>query len=540
MAHDRDQSEIGLASDDLPGLLHPAPAVPAPAGDYKIYEPVEASIEDGVGHSHHGVVRERGPKLGREEEALLALEHTVITRPVAWMLTAFFLLTIFAVPVIQQAVEMQRKRADAPAGTSPGEARRLSLVPQVVNDALGEVPQWRQLRSVRSAREAWALMPAADRFKQHETNLENDAVAVQLVLPRMQSWLTRYGGVGNAQAYCGVTKPNDRRWLMYRPDVEYLTSRGFLDPALLKVRKRAGDSDTEAVQPDPVRAIVDFNNQLGAMGIRLIVMPVPVKPMLHPEKISSRYNQGTSTLQNPSYPAFRAALQRAGVMLFDATAGMLADKANTGRAQYLETDTHWTPQAMDAAARRLSAVIRDRVSLPSRTPVGYQQQRLEVGNFGDIAAMLKLPAKQKLFEPQRVTVDQVKQPDGSLWQAQPGADVLLLGDSFSNMYSSRESFPTEGSYRGRGWGEAAGFGEQISFYLKRPLDTLINNAGGSHVTREALVRLLRQDSKRFANTRLVIWEFSMRDLLSGDWKLLRLPPRRYGNSGDFTNTGVHQ
>ena len=32
----------------------------------------------------------------------------------------------------------------------------------------------------------------------------------------------------------------------------------YLDPALLTVRKRAGDADTEAVQPDPLRAIIDF------------------------------------------------------------------------------------------------------------------------------------------------------------------------------------------------------------------------------------------------------------------------------------------
>ena len=73
------------------------------------------------------------------------------------------------------------------------------------------------------------------------------------------------------------------------------------------------------------------------------------------------------------------------------------------------------------------------------------------------------------------------------------------------------------------WGEAAGFGEQLSFYLQRPFDAIINNAGGSYVTRQQLVRDLARGKNRLRGKRLVIWQFAMRDLLSGDWKLLDLP-----------------
>jgi hypothetical protein len=87
---------------------------------------------------------------------------------------------------------------------------------------------------------------------------------------------------------------------MYAPDVEYVTSRGFLDPALQQVRKRSGGEDTASVQPDPVKTIVRFKQQLAARGIELIVVPAPLKPMIHAEKMSRRYALGHPLLQNAS------------------------------------------------------------------------------------------------------------------------------------------------------------------------------------------------------------------------------------------------
>jgi len=532
MADDKLQPNDTPPSEDGPGLLHPKPAVPSPPDDYKTYlpQPTTESIEEAASHSHHGVVREPGAKLGREEEAILVLENTVITPAVAWTMTVFFLLVIFSVPLLQLYVETKQNLSARHAEVAAGQKPEGRIAPKIL-DSLGELPNLEKIKAVDSPEKAWELIPHADQIKRHETELENDSVIVQFVLPRMQSMLTTHGGVGNEQAYCGITEPNGRRWLMYRPDVDYLTSRGFLDPGLLKVRKRAGDSDNEAVQPDPIRAIVDFNEQLAKRGIALIVMPMPVKPMIHPEKLSTRYSANSAPIQNPSFEAFEKTLASQGVTVFNPATALLEAKARTGKAQYLETDTHWTPEAMELSAQQIATLISQKVKLPARPPLAYTRRAHDVANIGDIAAMLKLPAEQKLFGRQQVTIKQVKTPDGKLWLTEPGSDVLLLGDSFSNMYSSRESFPWEGSLEDRGWGEAAGFGEQISFLLKRPLDALINNAGGSHVTREAFVRQLKQNPKRFANTKLVIWEFSMRDLLIGDWKLLTLPDARLAQPG---------
>jgi alginate O-acetyltransferase complex protein AlgJ len=455
---------------------------------------------------------------GREEEAKRVLESTRISTSAAWLLSGLFLLTIFTVPIVQWRLEstrLARERAEALKRGEEDPGARLQVL-----EALDVLPSGEQLRAVKNPTDAWNLVPRAGIMDGFERALEDNSVIVSWVLPRFQSVLAGAGGVGNEQAYIGRqvlgADGKARRWLHYRPDVDLATSRGFLDPALLRVRQRGGDSSSEAVQPDPLRAIVAFKDDLKKRGIQLIVAPTPVKAQVHPETLSNRYSFGQSVLQNPSFEVWKQAVERAGVPVFDASDVLLREARRTKRAQYLETDTHWTPPAMQAVARELAAFIAARKLLPNAQPEEYTTRETALSNTGDIAGMLKLPENSNLFAPQTVRIRQVLEPDGEIWYPRKNADVLLLGDSFCNIYS----------LAGMGWGEGAGFGEQLSFEMKRAVDSITNNAGGSHVTRERLVNELKAGKPRLRNKKLVVWQFAARDLLIGNWKVLRLPEEK--------------
>jgi alginate O-acetyltransferase complex protein AlgJ len=460
--------------------------------------------------SHHGLVREAGPKLSREEEAKLALEHTVIKPSVARLMTALFLFTILSVPLIQHVAEIRSNLAARREEAAAGQVPQGRVLPQSF-DIVDVLPSREAIGQVRSAPEAWQLLPDPQSIKDYEATLEDTSVVAQWILPRTQHLLTRHLGVGNEKAYLGRGN-----WLFYAPDVDYLTSRGFLDPSLLQVRLRSGGAETAQVQPDPLRAIVDFKQQLAARGIQLILMPTPVKTMMHAEKMSAGYEFDHELLQNPSYDDFRRQLEANNVLLFDVSQSLHAAKRRTRQPQYLETDTHWTPDAMELAARELAAFIKATMELPPHEVEGYTRVTQQVSNMGDIADMLKLSPNQTLYQKQRVSIRQVQTPDGEPWYSTRAADILLLGDSFSNIYS----------LGGMNWGESAGFGEQISYYLQRPLDMITNNAGGSHVTRQLLANDLARGRDRLRGKRVVIWQFSMRDLLVGDWQLINLSSRK--------------
>src|SRR5262249_26798477 len=189
---------------------------------------------------------------------------------------------------------------------------------------------------------------------------------------------------------------------------------------------------------------------------------------------------------------------------------------------FLRTDTHWTPATVDLVARELKEFLEENCPLPAEARVECGEQARVVENLGDVAVMLHLPDDQKLFPPERVTIREVAAPDGRGWEPDEAADVLLLGDSFTNIYSLPEM----------NWGAAAGLAERLSFALRRPIDRLAQNDGGAHAGRQALHRQLAWGHDRLKGKRVVIWEFAARELAFGDWK--RLPMRDPAPSTDET------
>jgi alginate O-acetyltransferase complex protein AlgJ len=101
-----------------------------------------------------------------------------------------------------------------------------------------------------------------------------------------------------------------------------------------------------------------------------------------------------------------------------------------------------------------------------------------VQQTGDIVPMLDLPEGQRLYPPESVWLRRVVNADGTVWRSSREADVLVLGDSFSNVYSLESM----------GWGTSAGFVEQLSYALRRPIDRILQNDDGAFATRDTRAR----------------------------------------------------
>jgi hypothetical protein len=90
---------------------------------------------------------ETTPKLTREDEADLALTHTVFTPGTPLFLITIFLLTITSVPMIQLVAELRTPRA---GGGLP------------MLDIFKALPSTERIGQVRSLRDAWNLLPHAE------------------------------------------------------------------------------------------------------------------------------------------------------------------------------------------------------------------------------------------------------------------------------------------------------------------------------------------------------------------------------------------
>lgn len=428
-------------------------------------------------------------KTDREAQARRDIGRTEVRRPIQWVLLVFFILAITIIPLSQQIHDLRQQRAPSALNIF----RAIPRAWQAGQNATGSAIQ--KLMAGNNS--------LLTDMKDFEDALSDDSRFSQAVLPVVQSILTGQLGAGNEKAYIGR-----HGWLFFRPEVDYLTGPGFLDPLRLKRRRESGTERIAAPQPDPRRAVLQFRDQLAARGIQLILLPVPCKPMIHPETFAAAYDQQRVALQNISFAQFKSELETAGVPVLDLAQPWMDHKWQTGAPQFLETDTHWRPEAMQWAAQRLRDFLRQHAPLPARPPAPYTAVSATATNRGDIATMLKLPARQQLYQPQSVPLRVIR--DGErLWRPNTEADVLLLGDSFANIYSLEPM----------GWGEAAGFAEQLAYELQRPLDVIVRNDAGAFATRQILSRDLARGKDRLAGKKVVIWQFAIRELAVGDWKL---------------------
>lgn len=314
-----------------------------------------------------------------------------------------------------------------------------------------------------------------------------------------QSFATLRLGAGNQRVFAGGGS-----WLYYRPDLEAVFGKG---PYHVEPPSVARERSERAWQP-PVPVIKDFAAQLAKRNIALVFVPVPTKPMVCREGLG--LSRGVSA--PPAWSGAADDLAAAGIGFVDLLPLMESRGADAER--YLKQDTHWTPATMEAAAREVASRIGD----PTGSgPAPYRVEPVDREHRGDLEKMLDLDGDDPAFPPERATLRRVLDPaTGAPVASDAGSEVVLLGDSFVNIYEDAslgfgaDAEPSIG----------AGFASHLALALGRPAQVLAVNGGGATAVREAFAAL---PPERLARVKTVVWVLSARDLL-----LPELPARRAG------------
>jgi alginate O-acetyltransferase complex protein AlgJ len=423
----------------------------------------------------------RPDPLTRHEDARREVDHTDISPGVAWSLVALFVVLLF-IPALIQTMD----RADlVPTGSAVSDESPDGLAQEV----LAVNRRW--LAGARKIEDA----------------IGERSLAVKILRPVTQWILSRVLGAGTEFVYLG-----EAPWLFYGPDVRYVTGQGFLTP--FEHRSRPEDADTISGPPesDPRSAILDLYQVLRARDIELIVMPTPVKPSIEFEQLGGSQIAPTVEVENPSYRAFIDELRQQGVLVFDVGEVIRTARETSDVPFYLATDTHWRPDTVELVAHQLASFVADAVQLPDSMSTPLESSYIEVTNHGDTARLLGLNPDRPLFLPETVQIRRVTPAARTRWLPDSNADILLLGDSFTNVYSLKTM----------GWGESAGLAEQLSFEMRRSIDRLSQNDAGASAPRALLAAELGRGRDRLAGKRAVIFQFANRELAFGDWSIIDL------------------
>jgi hypothetical protein len=360
---------------------------------------------------------------------------------------------------------------------------------------LRETGGWRFLRILETA-------PTHDSLKAFEDSLARDSALASWARAGYQEIRTAGLGLGSEKVIVGA-----EGFLFLRKEVDMVTGPGFLARKRALVRGIDDGRGPEAAGTDPVDAIADYGRRLSARGIHLVVAPIPIKPFIYPDKVWEGYPREAGPAWNSDRAAFFGRLAAEGVDVVDLTDDLWRARSE-GRDLYLRQDTHWTPAGLGVAASRLAARLRPMLGgAGGRT---FARRPAVVSNLGDLVRMLELPRWGIPFREE--TVEAVRVLDGDRpARGDDDAPVLLLGDSFVNVYARKEL----------DWGEGAGLAEALMLELGMPVQVVAVNGGGATAAREALARR----PEALARKKVVLWVFSARDLADRDiaWERVPLP-----------------
>lgn len=373
-------------------------------------------------------------------------------RDPGWMLIALFAALIASVPLVQTVKEL---------GSDEGLA----------------------------ALELFNEFPDGGKLREFEDKLEEGAWAAKTTRPWFQYAQFKLLKEGGEKVLVGKDG-----WYFFKPGLKYMLARH--DPA--HVAK--GEND-------PVAAIVDFRNQLAARGVHLLLVPVPNKESIYPDRLTGNARPDPGLVAPRTREIF-AGLRAANVEVIDLYKEFSEARQRSQTPLYLSQDTHWSPEGVAIAARIVSRRLID-LGWVQQGRSDYQEKSAPVQRLGDILRMLQTPYIERNVAPENVAAVQVlRGSDGQPYKDEATAEVLVLGDSFMRIYQT--DTPT-----------SAGFISHLAKELKQPMMSLVNDGGGSTLVREELAA-----SPLFLkNKKVLIWEFVERDIGLGlkGWRRIALP-----------------
>jgi alginate O-acetyltransferase complex protein AlgJ len=274
---------------------------------------------------------------------------------------------------------------------------------------------------------------------------------------------------------------------------------------------------------NPAEGLAAWASDLAERGVQLIFIPLPGKAAIHPEQLASAGNSFAVPLVPRGLEEFSADLASAWQReaqkrrLSAAPAPIILDPApllwsrkEIGE-QFLRTDSHWTPDAMAAVADATAEALAETLGLA--LPAVAEAPREEIRGIGDTASMMELPPSSPLSASQNVIIAPVRDAQGADWRPDRASPVLVVGDSYTNIYSRADL----------GWGTSAGFAEQLSRRLGFAVDRLSRNDAGASSARQMVMAEAAKNPAWLAGKKVIVWPLAMREVAAGDWSPLVWP-----------------
>ena len=295
-------------------------------------------------------------------------------------------------------------------------------------------------------------------------------------------------------------------WLFLARELEHIAAGQFWGEAAAKVSKAA-----KAEQADPLPAILDFKAQLDRAGVELLIVPVPPKAIVYPDKTAAGIGENAGEPPprlDTAHQAFYRLLKEKGVAVLDLTDELMAHRLDAANGPaYCTGDSHWSGQGCVIAAKAIAAALRERPWLAGIAKHEMAAENKTVEMRGDLWQALvgaRKPPVEKLLL-RFVTDKQTKQPVAP----DRASPIVLLGDSHNLVFHAGGDMHAAG----------AGLPDQLAMELGFAVDLVAVRGSGATPARINLMRAARADGNYLAGKKVVIWCFGAREFTeSAGWQ----------------------
>jgi len=300
---------------------------------------------------------------------------------------------------------------------------------------------------------------------------------------------------------------------LVRPVRYYFTSlMGWGNAAVIVARDGwlfpRAESETSAAA-SPLR---ETAASLRGLGATLVVISVPAKSAVYPEKLSG--SGGGELRRQPAIAATLKELTESGAQVLD-LGPVLHEMKRTDSAEgfvFSPQSAHWSPRGMAQAAYAAASFIQQQPSyaaLPLQPSLAVMAPATGLATTDDLVTALDSPRLQSRYAAQTVPLIRLlsagkKEPLTS----DPASPVVLLGGESVRLYDDPAlGHPARGLPDGEG--SSAGFAQHLAWYLSTSLE--VHAAGnGVNAAKEWLAS--RPEAERKAK-RLIVWVLPDADLL---------------------------
>jgi alginate O-acetyltransferase complex protein AlgJ len=246
---------------------------------------------------------------------------------------------------------------------------------------------------------------------------------------------------------------------------------------------------------DPIPAIVDFQKQLKARGIDLLVVPVPPKAAIYPEKILSGFDVRADDAA-PLLHRFYEELRAAGIDVLDLTPLFIQNRNDKRGGVFCKTDSHWSGVGCALAAKAIAENVRGKLTA-SASEKEYAADWKEEEIKGDLINLL--PPDSPKPGPEKIAVRSVSEKGtNAAVQPDPNSPVLLLGDSHTLVFHDFLA-------------ERAGLIDQLAQELGFAPDLIGTRGSGATPVRITLYRHSLKNPDYLAKKKIVVWCFAARE-----------------------------